>query len=143
VLTKNSCRFGTKNTPLRTSSLLFNPPPVVSYEAAETSEKELTLVKVADWVEKWGRRIGRLRFFVDLNPTCYFELVAKSLLSIKSTGSISVERAAKPMKTRVATKGRSRLSTDKRTILLRVGLNLRLKNEKSSFCKGCSWKTYR
>jgi hypothetical protein len=55
--------------------------------------------------------------------------VAKPLLSIKTTGSISVERLAKPLKNKVATKERNRLDTDKRTVLQRAGLNLRLKSE--------------
>jgi hypothetical protein len=57
--------------------------------------------------------------------------VAKPLLSIKTTGSLSVERVAKPLKNKVATKERNRLhTTDRRTsLLLRAGLNLRLKNE--------------
>jgi hypothetical protein len=55
--------------------------------------------------------------------------VAKSLLSIKTTGSISVERVAIPPKNKVATQERNRLDTDKRTLLLRAGLNLRLKSE--------------
>ena len=48
---------------------------------------------------------------------------------MKTTGSISVERAAKPLKNKVAEKSRNRNSKDKRTVLLRVGLNLRLKRE--------------
>jgi hypothetical protein len=59
-------------------------PTIVPYEAAEKSEKELTLADVAKWVEQWGRHSGRLRFFADRNPTRYFELVAKPLLSIKT-----------------------------------------------------------
>jgi hypothetical protein len=90
----------------------------------------LTLVNVADWVEQWGRHSsGRLRFFADLNPTRFFELVAKPLLSIKTTGSNSIERVAKPLKRRVATKERNRLSNDKATMLLRAEMNLRLKKE--------------
>ena len=48
---------------------------------------------------------------------------------MKTTGSISVERAAKPLKNKVADKSRNRNSKDKRTVLLRVRLNLRLKRE--------------
>jgi hypothetical protein len=62
-------------------------------------------------------------------------------LSIKGTGSISVERVAKPLKNRVASKDRNRLSNDKRALLLRVGLNLRLKRDSmQSICEGCSWE---
>jgi hypothetical protein len=56
--------------------------------------------------------------------------VAKPLLSIKTTGSLSDERVAKPLRNKVATKERNGLHTDKRTLLLRAdGLNLRLKSE--------------
>jgi hypothetical protein len=49
---------------------------------------------------------------------------------MKTTGSISVERATKPLKNKVADKSRNRNSKDKRsTVLLRVGLNLRLNRE--------------
>ena len=46
---------------------------------------------------------------------------------MKTMGSISVERVAKSLKNRIATKERNRLSNHKRTKLLRVGLNLCLK----------------
>jgi hypothetical protein len=83
---------------------------------------------VARWVEHWGSHLGRL--FADLTPTLYFVVVSKPLLSITTIGSISVERVAKPLKkNKVANKHRNRLTIDKRTVLLRVGLNLRLKSE--------------
>ena len=53
--------------------------------------------------------------------------VLRPLLSLKTTGSISVERAAKPLKNGVASKDRNRLSHDKRLMCLKVGLNLNLK----------------
>jgi hypothetical protein len=82
-----------------------------------------TLANVVDSLEKSERHTGRLRFFAELSPTL-------PLSSVKTTGSISVERVAKPLKNQVATKDeRNHLSTDKRTILLRVGLNLRLKTK--------------
>jgi hypothetical protein len=59
----------------------------------------------------------------------YFNCVAKPLLPMKTTGSISVERAAKPLKNKIADKTRNRNSKDKRTVLLRCGLNLRLKRQ--------------
>jgi hypothetical protein len=76
-----------------------------------------------------GHHPGRLRFFADITPTSYFETVAKPLLSIKTTGSISAERVAKPLKNKVAEKSRNRNSTAKRALLLRCGVNLRLKKE--------------
>jgi hypothetical protein len=48
---------------------------------------------------------------------------------MKTTGCISVERAAKPLRNKVADKSRNRNSKDKMTVLLRVGLNLRLQKE--------------
>jgi hypothetical protein len=56
-------------------------------------------------------------------------MVAKPLLSIKTTGSISVERVAKPLKNNVVHKYRNRLNLDSRALLLRVGMNLCLKKE--------------
>jgi hypothetical protein len=48
---------------------------------------------------------------------------------MKTIGSISVERAAKPLQNKVADKSRNRNSKDKCTVLLRVGLSLRLKRD--------------
>jgi hypothetical protein len=108
---------------------MCDPPDALSYQDARQAEKKLTMENVVRWVDRFDRHRGRLRFFADLTPTPYFQLVAKPLLSIKTTGSISVERVAKPLKNKVATQERNRLSTDKRTLLLRAGLNLRLKRE--------------
>jgi hypothetical protein len=105
---------------------MSDPPDTVAYANAQVAEKTLTLKHVANWVER--RHLGRLRFFADLPPTPYFICVAKPLLSMKTTGSISVERVAEPLRNRIADKTRNRNSKDKRTVLLRVlGLNLRLK----------------
>ena len=108
---------------------MSDPPDVLAYEDAEETETTLTIQHVARWVEVWGSHLGRLRFFADLTPTAYFVIVAKPLLSIKTTGSISVERVAKPLKNKVAEKHRNRLDIDKRALLLRVGLNMRLQKE--------------
>ena len=49
----------------------------------------------------------------------------RALLSVRITGSMTVERVAKPLKNRVLTKERAKMSSEKSALLLRVGLNLR------------------
>ena len=98
------------------------PPDTVAYADALVAEKKLTMVEhVVDWVDKWKRHPGRPRFFADLPPTPYFICVAKTLLSMKTTGSISVERAAKPLQKKVADKSRNHTnSKERRAVLLRA-----------------------
>ena len=51
------------------------------------------------YLEKTGAHNGRLRFFEAHYPASpFYQHVAKRLLSMRTAGSISVERAAKPMK---------------------------------------------
>jgi hypothetical protein len=52
-------------------------------------------------------------------------MLIEPLLSLRTTGSITVERIAKPMKHKVLEKHRNRLGIPKAEMLLRVGLNLR------------------
>ena len=98
------------------------PPPF-------TTSKSLLLQDVIAWVERFENANGRLRFFSghEYESTIYHRCVAHPLLSLKTTGTISVERAAKPLKNGVASKDRNRLSHDKRLMCLKVGLNLNLK----------------
>ena len=52
-------------------------------------------------------------------------MIAKQLMSIRTEGSISVERVAKPLKNKVWTNERNRLGPGNAAMMLRVGLNLR------------------
>jgi hypothetical protein len=95
-----------------------DPPDSLAYgDAAEETETTLIIQDVARWVEQWDSHLSRL-IFADLTPTAYFAVVAKPLLSIETTGSISVERDAKPLKNKIANKRPNRLRIYKRTVLL-------------------------
>ena len=65
------------------------------------------------WFEAW---FPQSRFYTKL---------AKPLLSLRTTGSMSVERVAKHLKVAVYTKHRNRLECGNKKMLLRTGLNLR------------------
>ena len=80
-----------------------------------------------DWITKYGRHNGRLEFFSGVHITPFFSKIANPLLSMKTTGSVSVERAAKPLKNKLATNDRNRMDTNSRSLLLRVGINLQFK----------------
>ena len=73
-----------------------------------------------------GRHDSRLAWWAVHASSCIlYQAVARPLLSVRVTGSMTVERVAKPLNNRVMTKERSRLSSEKSSMLLRVGLNLR------------------
>ena len=88
-------------------------------------ERELTIQMVSQWVSTTGGHQGRLEFFSIAPPSKLYDLVIEPLLSVRSTGSISVERVAKPLKNNVWSKLRSNLGQDKAEVCLRAGLNLR------------------
>ena len=89
-----------------------------------TEQKRLTLEQVSTWVTKTKRHSACLRLFSTLPKSEFIEKVTTPLLSIRATGSIAVERVAKPLKNKVLTKARNSLELDKQETLLRVGLNL-------------------
>ena len=66
----------------------------------------------------------------------FFLEVAKPLLSVRITGSMTVERVAKPLKKSVLTKECSKLSTGKSEMLLRAGLNLRFLQDSREKIRG-------
>ena len=85
-----------------------------------------TLKDVQDWVLKHDGITGALRWFEAYAPNnAFYQKVAKPLLSIRTTGSIDVERAVKPIKGCVLTKQRNRLSNNKAIVLFRLSENLR------------------
>ena len=57
------------------------------------------------------------------------KIIAIPLASIRTEGSISVERVAKPLKNKVWSKERNKLGPEKAAVLLRAGLNLRFLHE--------------
>ena len=57
-------------------------------------------------------------------------------MSVRTTGSIDVERVAKPFKHNILTKERNRLSDEKGNVLLRLGKNLQLLMQAKIAVKG-------
>ena len=86
---------------------------------------KLTLQMVSDWIQKTGGHCSRLSFFSILPKSQFYTVLVEPLLSLRTTGSITVERIAKPMKHKVLEKHRNRLGIQKAEMLLRVGFNLR------------------
>ena len=82
--------------------------------------KNIELGQVSDWITKHGGMTGCLRWFEAYAPhSKLYRLVAEPLLSIRTAGSIDVERAVKPMKNSILTKERNRLGDDAAGVLMR------------------------
>jgi hypothetical protein len=87
---------------------------------------KLTLQEVSNYISRTGGHDSRLSWWsVHAGGCLLYAEVARPLLSIRVTGSMTVERVAKPLKNKVMTKERAKLSSPKGAMLLRVGLNLR------------------
>lgn len=103
--------------------------------------KNIELGQVSDWITKHGGITGRLHWFEAYAPhSKLYRLVAEPLLSIRTAGSIDVERAVKPMKNSILTRDRNRLGDDAAGILMRASENLKiLMKAKLDFKNKCAW----
>lgn len=110
------------------ADLFMEPrPPTLNTEDARLAAESLTFADVNNWVEATGKHEARITWWECSNPNSPLYLkIGKPLLSIRTTGSITVERVAKPLKNKVLTKERNRLNTESAAVLLRAGINLRL-----------------
>ena len=90
------------------------------------NNSEFTLAQVRDWVVAHRHLEGHFRFFKVYRPnSLFYQRIALPLLSMRTTGSIDVERAAKPYKNSMITRDRNRLSDEKGIVLFRGGRNLK------------------
>ena len=69
---------------------------------------------MSDWLSKTGGHVGRQRWWACYpKRTLLYTVIAKQLMSIRTEGSISVERVAKPLKNKVWTDERN--ASDRKT----------------------------
>ena len=101
-------------------------PAAVSAKVLEKNNTEFSVVDVKKWVDKHDSIQGRFRFFETFASNSEFYLkVAKPLLSMRTVGSIDVERRIKPIKHTILTKKRNRLSDAKGIVFFRASENLK------------------
>jgi len=76
--------------------------------------------------ENSGNVASRLRWFETFAAHSeLYQLIAKPLISMRTVGSIDVERRVKPLKDTILTKKRNRLSDAKANVLYRARENLK------------------
>jgi hypothetical protein len=101
-------------------------PAAVSLEELEERNKAITLDEVQEWVEKRGGIVGRLSWWEAYSPhSQLYQRVGKPLLSIRTAGSMDVERKVKPIKHKILSKERNALSDGKAIVLFRARENLK------------------
>jgi hypothetical protein len=92
---------------------------------------------VLEWVKKYENIDGHFRFFeVYARFSPLYQQAGKHLLSMKSVGSMDVERTAKPFKHCIITKDRNRLSDAKGVVMFRAGQNLKHHHHARTAIKG-------
>ena len=88
--------------------------------------RTFTIDRVLEWVEKYENIDGRFRFFeVYARFSPLYQQIGKRLLSMKTVGSMDVERTAKPFKHCMLSKDRNRLSDERGVVMFRAGQNLK------------------
>ena len=89
-------------------------PAAPSADELKANNKQISVAEVKDWVERHGSMAGRFRFFETyMENNEFYQKVAKPLLSMRTVGSIDVERRVKPIKHTILTKKRNRLKDPK------------------------------
>ena len=80
-------------------------PRAVSNEQLKVNNTNFTIEEVKDWVERHGSVNGRFLFFETFVPNNeFYQKVAKPLLSMRTVGSMDVQRIIKPIKQDILTK---------------------------------------
>jgi len=119
-------RFFGKTTPAFRTEYLSVIDIVGGVQDYHNNKALLTLDHVSDHLTKTGGHDSRLSWWESNFPqSILYRHAARQLLSIRTTGSITVERVAKRLKHAVLTKTRNRLSTMSAAMLLRAGMNIR------------------
>ena len=92
----------------------------------EVRNKEFTVASVVEWAERHGKIQGRFRFFETFHANSeFYQRIARPLLSMRTIGSIDVERRIKPIKHNILTKKRNCMGDPKGVALFRASENLR------------------
>ena len=95
-------------------------------EKVAIEEQQILRIKsVVDWVDDTDGVSGRLAWLSVAPNDLFKNTIAFPLMSARTSGSMSVERVAKPLKNNIFTVNRNRLGFHKASVLLRVGINLR------------------
>ena len=115
-----------------------NPIPApVSVDQLDKTYNDFTLDDVMSWIEDHNNIEGRFRFFDVYNPnSAFYCRVARPLISMHTTGSIDVERVAKPFKHNLLWKERNCLSDENGIVLFRSAQNLRYLMKANMALKG-------
>lgn len=100
-------------------------PEAVSEEQLKINNRAITIDEVIAYAEASKNVTGRIEFFEAFACNSLFYIkVARPLLSMRTVGSMDVERKVKPIKGLILTKHRNRLKDPKGVALFRVRENL-------------------